>query len=46
MIIKGFNNFVSKWFGWIVGKDFELISEDVDNIILASNENIFNIKFK
>ena len=46
-IIDGFNNWFSKWFGWLTGKDFELVTEDVNFMELITKENnMLDVKFK
>ncbi|MEF8806263.1 MAG: fibronectin type III domain-containing protein, partial [Bacteroides sp.] len=43
--IPGYNDFTSKYFGWLIGKDYTLVERDSNNLILSSIENSIKVKY-
>ena len=46
LVLDGFNDWVTKYLGWLLGKDFTLNTETSNDITLSSLSNVVSIKYK
>jgi len=44
-VIDGYNDWKTKWFGWLLGEDFVLVDKTVDYVVVSSINNIITVSY-